>query len=943
MKRIFAFIILCLGFLTIWAQYDMVGEDYGNGLRRVKKGNYFGFIDENEKEIIPVKYFYLEEFTNGKSLVVAGLDIDEPRSLGESDYKSKKYGMIDQNGEAVVEFKYDKIGFDYGNGLRQVAISYINKDLYNLECFLYGFINGNGIEIIPVEYKTLGEFSGGRKSVYAEKPKDKDNVQSYGCLIDKTGAQVCPYIVRPQNCLSYNGLFIIENKNGYKGLYDSRTGNTLINPAYLDMSYPRDGMIRVATKGWKIGYLDEKTLKMTIQPQYASHSRDFSEGLAAVENTDGEMGYINKQGVVVIPFTYYHISPYSDFNYGFAFVSKKRFKLAIINTKGEELTPYEYNIFIHQYSPMGFEAHLDKRNDKYHYFDHNGIKYDSKEERDVAQFEIMKKRAANGDERYYAALAKIYSDDAKCRALGLSGKNDELALQWFLKAADIKDVSIYATHGTGEDIPKDEIYFQIGHFYEEGIGTEKNLIEAKQWYERCLECDNHLYYRDALTRLREIEGIIDMSPIQSSVNYAKIIWPTFQEETTQKEYTIELEVNSDSKIEEINILVNDIKDRGIKTVNSNKYDLTVNQIVTLNEGENTIKVIVQNAAGTTQEEKTVIYHPKGSDLPSIEWLAFDATTDKKEYQMKLGIKSKSKVEEVNITLNGELSRGINTVTTDEYNMTIARTLILREGLNRIVVCVRNEDGQSTSEKEILYEENDPTPVFKDKRIALIIGNSDYSNPEMQLKNPVNDAQDIAEKLEHLGFYVILKCNATYNEIDAALAQFELQAAGYDAALFYYAGHGISKDGENYLLPINIDNLTEGSLKDKCLPASRVLNQMEATNCKLKIAVLDACRNDPLSRRWHRGTGKVGLSMMDSPDGTIIAFSTAPGHTASDGNDRNSPYTEAFLEALDRSNLDILSFLQTVGALVKEKTHQSQIPWMSSSFTGSFYFNPQNPQ
>jgi len=430
-------------------------------------------------------------------------------------------------------------------------------------------------------------------------------------------------------------------------------------------------------------------------------------------------------------------------------------------------------------------------------------------------------------------------------------------------------------------------------------------------------------------------------PIPSpTYNYATITWTAFQDKTTQKEYLLKLGINSDSKIESVTITVNGIQDRGIKTVNSSDYDLTINRTLTLNEGTNIIKVSVRNAAGMAQEEKTIVYRPHGGELPSIEWLDFAATANKKEYQMKLGIKSKSKVEEVNVTLNGALTRGIKTVASDGYGLTVDRTLSLSEGLNRIVVSVRNGDGISTSEKVITYQGNNPTPVFNDKRIAFVIGNSHYSNSEMNLANPENDAKDVAEKLKGLGFEVVLKLDATLEDMDRELTSFGQKAKEYDVAMFYYAGHGIQSKGVNYLIPTNIDNLAEDNMKYKCVDMERVLDVMEDSKCKLKIVILDACRNDPVSRKWHRSAGSRGLSLMNAPIGTIISFSTAPGSTALDGKGRNSPYTEAFLNTLDMPNLDVFHFFQKVGASVLDKTQRSQNPWLSISFTGDFYFNKQ---
>ena len=470
---------------------------------------------------------------------------------------------------------------------------------------------------------------------------------------------------------------------------------------------------------------------------------------------------------------------------------------------------------------------------------------------------------------------------------------------------------------------------QVGFKYDNGLSLEK------------IDFTISLGNKDVTISVNTATGTIE-EDYHDNINkeLPNIKWLEFMATATSKEYPIKLGVNSISKIENITITVNGIQDRGIKTVNNSDYDLTINRTLTLNEGENIIKVSVTNAAGTAQEEKTIIYRPQGGELPIIEWLDFAATTNKKEYQMKLGIKSKSKVEEVNVTVNGALTRGIKTVVSEGYDLTVDRTLSLSEGLNRIVVSVRNGDGISTSEKVITYQGNNPTPVFNDKRIAFVIGNSHYSNSEMNLANPENDATDVAEKLRGLGFEVVLKLDATKENMERELSAFGEKAKDYDVALFYYAGHGIQSKGVNYIIPTNIDDLAENNLKWKCVNIEQVLDVMEDSKCKLKIVVLDACRNDPVSRKWHRSMATRGLSIMSSPIGTIIAYSTAPGMTAQDGTDRNSPYTEAFLNTLDQPNLDISNFFQEVMAQVTKKTRQSQNPWWSSSYTGKFYFNKQ---
>lgn len=421
---------------------------------------------------------------------------------------------------------------------------------------------------------------------------------------------------------------------------------------------------------------------------------------------------------------------------------------------------------------------------------------------------------------------------------------------------------------------------------------------------------------------------------------AVLEWPDMSESVSQNEYELTVKVKSETRITSVAVSVNGIQDRGIKTVSNTGYDMLITRTLSLVEGKNLICVTVTNEAGTTQEEKTLNYRPHGKDLPVIDWLDFASTALKQEYQLKLGIKSKSKIDDISITINGAQSRGVKTTESDEYEVIVDRSVTLVEGTNRIVVSVRNAEGISTSEKVITYKGTTPTPIINERRIALIIGNSHYSNKEMNLANPGNDAVDVAEKLERLGFEVTLLTDASLEQIDKELSAFSERAKEYEVALFYYAGHGIQSKGVNYILPTNIDNLTEDNIRYKCVDSGRVLDAMELSHCKLKIVVLDACRNDPVSRSWHRSSVSRGLSLMNAPVGTIIAFSTAPGQTAQDGNGHNSPYTEAFLSTLDIPNLDALHFFQSVGANVQKKTQRTQIPWLSSSFTGDFYFNKQ---
>lgn len=322
----------------------------------------------------------------------------------------------------------------------------------------------------------------------------------------------------------------------------------------------------------------------------------------------------------------------------------------------------------------------------------------------------------------------------------------------------------------------------------------------------------------------------------------------------------------------------------------------------------------------------------------IEWLDYASKVNKKEYQLKVGIKSNTKVEDVSVTVNGSQSRGINTVKSDGFDLTIDREIALSEGFNNVVVSVKNGDGITTSEKMITYNAVNSNPEPNKKRIALVIGNANYKDIDKRLKNPVNDATDFSAKLESLGFKVIRSMDQTQQNMEKAIYEFGKQAANYDVALFYYAGHGVACSGSNYMIPIDADLPEESAVKYKCTDTNLVLDMMENSHCQMKIMILDACRNNPFARGWHRGVSGRGLSIMNAPRGTFIAFSTSPGDVAQDGTGRNSPYTTALLQTLDIPNLSITDFFQEVLDKVATSTGERQTPWTSSSFRGKFVFN-----
>jgi uncharacterized caspase-like protein len=253
-------------------------------------------------------------------------------------------------------------------------------------------------------------------------------------------------------------------------------------------------------------------------------------------------------------------------------------------------------------------------------------------------------------------------------------------------------------------------------------------------------------------------------------------------------------------------------------------------------------------------------------------------------------------------------------------------------------------------------------MHAETRVALVIGNGDYQNFP-RLANPTNDATGVAAALKAAGFRVTLKLNATYQDMNQALDVFAQQLRGADVGLFYYAGHATQVNWRNFILPVaaslDADRVDASNLADEvaqvAVDLGDVLKRMDHRNGRLNIVILDACRDNPLtdtvasiSRSLSRSTGKTpvvvgtGLAQSAAPPETILAYSTAPGQVASDGDGRDSPYSAALIQALGVPGLNLEQVFKQVGNAVAKATANEQVPWQNSSVTRDFYFRIPAP-
>lgn len=233
-----------------------------------------------------------------------------------------------------------------------------------------------------------------------------------------------------------------------------------------------------------------------------------------------------------------------------------------------------------------------------------------------------------------------------------------------------------------------------------------------------------------------------------------------------------------------------------------------------------------------------------------------------------------------------------------------------------------------------------SPALAETRIALVIGNSGYTTKP--LKNPVHDADLLARTLRGVEFQVTLLLDADQAAMKRAILEFGRQLRGSDSVgLFYYAGHGVQVDGENFLIPVGADikDLQEVALNGVNL--SELLKTMERAASRLNIAILDACRDNPFASQTRTTAG--GLASVTAPTGTLIAYATAPGQVAYDGDGSNSPYSAALAAAIPTPGAPLEEVFRRTRRKVLEVTANKQTPWEHSSLTGEFYFKPKTAE
>lgn len=241
----------------------------------------------------------------------------------------------------------------------------------------------------------------------------------------------------------------------------------------------------------------------------------------------------------------------------------------------------------------------------------------------------------------------------------------------------------------------------------------------------------------------------------------------------------------------------------------------------------------------------------------------------------------------------------------------------------------------------------PATQLPQKRLALVIGNSNYQVSNLQLENPVNDARAMTAALRSLGFIVQEVENADLTTMRDAINSFKRHLTGRKGVgLFFFAGHGIqSPSGLNYLIPVDFVPEQDMDLAQHSVDAESIRRSMEESNNPLNILILDACRDNPFETRSVRSIWKTrGLARMQAPQGTLVALSTSPGEVASDGDGTNGLYTSYLIKHIRTPGIDMREIFDRVGRDVANATKNApkpQTPWYHTSVHRKFALLPAN--
>lgn len=362
------------------------------------------------------------------------------------------------------------------------------------------------------------------------------------------------------------------------------------------------------------------------------------------------------------------------------------------------------------------------------------------------------------------------------------------------------------------------------------------------------------------------------------------------------------------------------------------------KIKTIDENPDRSAVIDEDVFSESLET----FEKRTGKKPTLGWISPIKQNFKTEvgiFSLQLCLKSDAEKVKIKVRFNGEEFEELSDlpISDKKCGYTYITNLNLAPGENNIEVTLSDEFGESKYSRRVRYYEN---KEIKYRGLALVIGNSDYEHAT-NLKNPKNDAYDLHIALKKLGFEVQKFHDLSEEEMKKVIGNYLLKLEEYKIGVVFYAGHGIQHEGRNYLIPVNVGLDNPADIAKKCIDTGSILKRMELMEVETSVVMLDACRNNPFGNiSTFKGDATNGLTGADAPPGTIVAFATSPGKTASDGSGNNGLYTQEILNHIFKPDLKLEDLFKQVRVSVMKKSRNQQIPWETSSLVEDFYFYQQ---
>lgn len=419
-----------------------------------------------------------------------------------------------------------------------------------------------------------------------------------------------------------------------------------------------------------------------------------------------------------------------------------------------------------------------------------------------------------------------------------------------------------------------------------------------------------------------------------------IVWTSPSAERIQlTEYTarVKATVTTKSRLETVLFYVNGVGvgESEFQPVSGIQGNYIIDKVINLRPGENSVYFVASYEDNNSQKSPVKYFINPQSSTPTLMWISpveNNSSVSTDNILVRGSINSPSGLISAMILVNGvpQVSENnLKNTTVTDGTIEFQKNIILREGENSVFIIATNSSGSTQSDKRIIFYNK----AITEKRLALVVGNSDYANG-VSLKNPANDANLIEATLEELGFDVIKSLNVDKDSLLNSIREFSRRMSSYNVALFYYAGHGLQIDGVNYLIPVDAKLENKDDCNWEAVTVSTVTDEFKKHSTNTNIVILDACRNNPF-RSWVRGA-EQGFKAMGPINGTIISYATSEGATAADGTGNNGLYTEELVKQMVIPQ-QIENVFKNTRKYVMEKSKNEQVPVEWNYLIGDFFF------